>query len=230
MTQLELFDFWEPLPAPKVKRDRRLITLNLDIVKNIEFTNSSMPLIRPSYHTEPLKYWQLFSQATNSKTKNLNAGVFFFQDDYKFERIWTRPYTYCNFLSHFPYVAGPDFSLYADMPLEMQRWNVFRNRFLSAYWQSNGIDVIPTITWSTASSFDFCFDGISGGTVIISTVGVHNNEQSKRLWIEGASEMVNRINPQCIIVYGHPIKFEFTGIDVTYIDYITKKGGANNGR
>lgn len=230
MTQLELFDLGASMQAPANKRDRRLITLNLDIVKDIEFTSSSMPIVRPSYHTEPLKYWQLFSQATNSKTRNVNAGVFFFQDDYKFERVWTNPNVYCSILSNFPYVAGPDFSLYADMPLEMQRWNVFRNRLLSAYWQSNGIDVIPTITWSTASSFDFCFDGISGGTVIISTVGVLNNEQSKRLWIGGASEMVNRINPQYIIVYGHPIKFDFTAVDVTYIDYITKKGGASNGR
>ena len=165
----------------------------------------------------------------SAKTRNRNAGVMFYQDDYKFERVWTNPMKYCSILASFPCVASTDFSLYVDMPLELQRWNVYRNRLLAACWQLHGVKMIPSVSWSTKESYDFCFDGIVGGTVFISTVGVLNNSYSKQLWIDGAVEMVNRINPQCIIIYGHKIDFDFYDINVTYIDYISKKGGANYG-
>lgn len=189
-----------------------------------------MPRLRPCYFSQPPLYWQLFSQAVSSKTANYSAGVFFFQDDYKFERVWSKAREYCVSLKRFPYVASPDFSLYANMPLEMQRWNVYRNRLRASYWQNNGVSVIPTISWSTGESFDFCFDGIYGGTVIISTVGVMRSEESITLWRQGVDELLYRVAPEHIVVYGSRIEYGFRNTDVTYVDYIVKKGGKNYGR
>ena len=38
--------------------------------------------------------------------------------------------------------------------------------------QSQGLKVMPTMSWSSIESFDFCFDGHEkGGAVIVSTIG-----------------------------------------------------------
>jgi hypothetical protein len=60
----------------------------------------------------------------------------------------------------FAFLLTPDFSTYADMDLWRQLESVAKNRWVSAYWQSNGLTVVPTISWSTPRSFEFCFDGV----------------------------------------------------------------------
>ena len=44
---------------------------------------------------------------------------------------------YLNILSKYGGVITPDYSLYRDMPLSMQIWNIFRSRALGSYLQSN---------------------------------------------------------------------------------------------
>ena len=95
-------------------------------------------------------------------------GVHFFIDDYQFTRLWTNPDAYLNMLRAFKCVFTPDFSTYTDFPKAVQIWNHYRKHWLGAYWQSNGITVIPTISWSDESSFDWCFDGEPvGGAVAV---------------------------------------------------------------
>lgn len=55
----------------------------------------------------------------------------------------------------------------------MKIYNHYRKHWLGAYWQDNGITVIPTISWSDKESFGWCFDGeLVGGTVAVSSVYV----------------------------------------------------------
>lgn len=96
-----------------------------------------------------------FHNTKPKDTKNTNKTVHFFIDDYKFERLWNNTDRYIERLSQYKTVMTPDFSMYSDMPLSMQIYNTFRNRWCGAYWQSNGITVIPTVNWSTEKSFEF---------------------------------------------------------------------------
>ena len=230
MVQLELFESKTTNRLQPRERDRRLRSLNLDLTREIEFTKGGMPKVKPTFFTNVPRYWQLFTQAMNLKTRNRHAGVMFYQDDYKFERVWNYPLKYCRKLMDFPCVTSTDFSLYINMPIEIQRWNVFRNRLLSAYWQLQGINVIPSVSWSTKESYGFCFDGLSGGTVMISTVGILKQKETRELWSNGVDEMLKRVEPDSVIVYGVPIDYDFKNTNVTYIDYIYQKGGLNYGR
>lgn len=54
----------------------------------------------------------------------------------------------------------PDYSAYADMNLWRQMENIAHSRWVGAFWQSRGIKVIPTVSWSDARSYSFCFDEI----------------------------------------------------------------------
>lgn len=137
-------------------------------------------------------------------------GVHFFLDDYQFERVWNNPDRYIDKLEKFDCVLTPDFSLYTDMPFAMQIWNVYRSRLIGSYWQSLGMTVIPTVSWSTHDSYNFCFDGLpENGIVAISTVGVMKNKEAKQLFYDGLDEMIARLHPSGILIWGQEIDYNF---------------------
>lgn len=131
-------------------------------------------------------------------------NVHFFVDDYQFARCWNHPDRYIPILQKFKSVCSPDFSTYTDMPIAMQIYNHYRKHWLGAYWQLHGMTVYPTISWSTPDSYDWCFDGEpEGGIVAVSSVGTQANKESKRLFLRGYEEMMNRLNPIFVIFYGN---------------------------
>ena len=63
--------------------------------------------------------------------------------------------------------------------------------------------VIPSVSWSDESSFDWCFDGDPvGGAVAISSVGTQMDAESKHLFRLGYEEMMVRLKPTTIFFYG----------------------------
>lgn len=134
----------------------------------------------------------------------------FFVDDSQFERVWTRPEDNIDRLVDFDCVMTPDFSLFVDMPEPMQRWNVYRQRVLGAWWQRQGIKVVPTLTWGLPRSYDFAFDGLPrGGTVAVSTVGVMRGGDAMDLWRDGMREAIDRLQPRRILLHGMLPDFDF---------------------
>ena len=132
-----------------------------------------------------------------------DAGVHFFIDDYQFERTWNDTAGSVKRLKKFDVVLSPDFSLYLDMPIAMQIWNVYRSRLVGQVMERDGIPVIPTVSWSTKESFVFCFDGLpKGKTLAVSTVGVKRSDEALGVYREGISEMVKRLKPKQILLYG----------------------------
>jgi len=132
-----------------------------------------------------------------------NGYAHCYLDDYQFERFWNFPIRYVDYLLTFNGALSPDYSVYADWPEDIQRINVYRNRALGAYWAYNGIAVIPSISWSTEKSFEWCFNAVEKGSILaISTVGVLRTEELQRLLVVGYSEMLNRLRPIKVLVYG----------------------------
>lgn len=130
-------------------------------------------------------------------------GVHFFIDDYQFNRVWTDPDRYLPMLRRFQCVCTPDFSTYTDFPKAVQIFNHYRKHWLGAYWQENGIAVIPTISWSDEDSFAWCFDGEPvGGTVAVSSVGTQISPECAQLFELGFMEMARRLQPTQIVMYG----------------------------
>lgn len=144
-----------------------------------------------------------FNYVASCKTR-ADKGIHFFVDDYQFNRLWTNIDRYVPMLSQFRYVMSPDFSTYTDFPKAIQIYNHYRKHWVGAYLQQAGISVIPTISWSTPDSFEWCFDGEPvGGTVAISSVGCMNSKARKDLFLTGYAEMVKRLHPEKIIFYGN---------------------------
>lgn len=132
-----------------------------------------------------------------------DKGLHFFVDDYQFTRLWSNPDAYLELLQKFKCVCTPDFSTYTDFPKAVQIFNHYRKHWLGAYWQSNGITVIPTISWSDKASFEWCFDGEPlGGAVAVSSVGTQMNSDARALFLAGYREMLVRLQPSIIYFYG----------------------------
>lgn len=74
--------------------------------------------------------------------------VHFFLDDYRFETVWTSPFRSLARLQRLGQVLSPDFSLWPQMPLAMQLWQVYRSRWMGAFWTMAGLTVIPTVQWA----------------------------------------------------------------------------------
>ena len=146
--------------------------------------------------------WISFNYAKGCEEPDQH-GIHFFIDDYQFIRLWKDPDRYLPMLAKFQAVCTPDFSTYTDFPKAIQIYNHYRKHWLGAYWQENGINVIPTISWSDEDSFEWCFDGEpAGGMVAVSSVGTQGNRRATRLFELGYAEMKKRLQPSRIIMYG----------------------------
>ena len=151
--------------------------------------------------------------------KDHDTGIHFYVDDYQFERVWTSPQMYDDVLSKYDCILSPDFSLYRDMPMAMKVWNVFRSRLIGQYYQRRGLIVIPTLSWCEKETFEFCFDGIPKGSIVsVSTIGVKRDEEALQIWKDGMDEMIKRIEPKAILVYGGVLEYDYKGIEVIYYE------------
>lgn len=144
-----------------------------------------------------------FSKAMSAAEKDFDQWVMFYEHDVKFERFWNRPHKYLERLKKFRGIISPDFSLYRNMPLVMQMWNTYRNRALAVWLQDNGIEVIPNVRFNDERTYEFCFDGIEKDkTVAVGTHGCIKLKEDKEIFKVGLNELVARLSPKTIIVYG----------------------------
>lgn len=148
-----------------------------------------------------------FNYATNKKTQDKEKlWVHFFLPDYRFQQVWNNPQNYIECFQQYKGICSPDFSCYVGMPKAMQIFNVYRMAFLTAYYQRYGIHVLPSVTWGEPDTYDWCFSWIpKGSAVVCSTVGCMQNKESTMLFLKGYEEMVSRIEPSEVIIYGKAI-------------------------
>lgn len=166
--------------------------LNIPVVKGVRLKNeNAIELVN-------------FNEAHRvSQAQRKFKTVHFFQDDYLIERTFTRAQQTAEFLSGFKACLSPDFSQYTNMPKAMCIWNHYRKMWVSRFWQDIGIKVIPVAGWSDESSYKYCFEGMPRKSLIaVSTVGIHRDSQARYYFEKGYNEMMKRLEPDKVIVYG----------------------------
>lgn len=166
-----------------------------------------------------------FNVATGKNVETSQA-IHFFIDDYQFQRVWTTPERYTELFKRFQAVLTPDFSLYMDMPQAMKLWNVYRSRYLGAWWQSQGVNVIPTLQWADHKSLEYCFDGLPTHSIVaVSTLGVIGDPEAEDTWTMGMSRALNVLRPSLVLHYGKPVpEFDWQGIDmIRYSNHVLER-------
>lgn len=165
---------------------------------------NDIPILSKTDHIpQTLIKWKAKSKKYRDKT------LHFFIEDRKSNAIWNNPKIYDRAVKKYQAIITPDFSLYLDTPEPQQIWNVYRNRWLGAYWQQQGLTIIPSVSWSSARSFDYCFDGIENGSVVaISSNEIKKSDLSLDYFFRGLEALIKAHSPQKILCYGEKLKEE----------------------
>ena len=62
--------------------------------------------------------------------------------------------------------------------------------------------VVSTISWDKYPSFDYCFEGVEGGSVV--AVATYACKTERAGFMRGYNAMFERIRPESVICYGKP--------------------------
>ena len=157
---------------------------------------------------------------SKASSKDKSKGVHFCIDDYRFNSVYNIPYRSLNKLSQYAFLCTPDFSTYQEMEYWRQMESVAHSRWVGAFWQSNGLLVVPTITWSDAGSYDFCFGSVETGSTVL--VGMPGCKQDKMSFLRGYYVMMERIKPSAVICFGDPYE-EMINDNLIHVDYRSSK-------
>jgi len=190
---------------------------NAFMVNGAEFASSTDIPICPTTASKPperMVSWRnakkLHKQeiGRGNKDYKINAFIHFYIDDQYFDGlftgIWFHPKRALKVISHFAGIIAPDFSTYADFPDPLVRWNFYRMNAFGYWIGSLGIAVIANARWGLPETWSYCWDGIRPGDMVaIGTVGSGLKRKScQALFDKGFEEMIRRIHPTTIVVYG----------------------------
>lgn len=151
------------------------------------------------------------------RPENTTCGVHFFIDDYRFAGIYNNPERSIAKLSQYAFLLTPDYSTYSDMNYWRQLESIAHSRWVGAYWQSMGLKLVPTMTWSNSRSYSFCNDGVEKGCVV--AVGMIGCKHNKVGFLRGYNTMLEKIEPSAVICFGEPFaEMQGNVITVDYLD------------
>lgn len=189
-------------------------------------TISSMPLIKKSLLKEKLLeqdktgnlYVTNFTNLKSVRNKN-NTIIEFFDNDDVLKRIINNPLKYVSSFDGFLAVATPDYSVYQNSNNIKILSNTFDSRWTGSFWQSHGLNIIPTVSWAKDDTYDICFSGIEKKSIVmISTLSVLNNQDTFQKFMNGFLELKKRIDPSLIIVVGQLLE----GMEGEFLVYSLK--------
>ncbi len=167
-----------------------------------------------------------FTKTKHNDEENQNKTIHFFTYDWNFQSVYEKPEESLEKLDQYYALLTPEFSTYKDMPLARQIDSVFKNRWCGAFWQKQGMIVIPTISWGSIPCLEFCFDGIERGSVV--AVSTYTREDNRDDFMLGYNKMLEIIEPSAIICYGTPfseMKGKIKAIDPFNKEELIKKMG-----
>ncbi len=170
------------------------------------------------------------------RSQNKKDFVCFYENDINFREILTDTEDYVDELKQYPGVITPDCSLYLDAPLCVQIADIYLNRAVGYYLQSQGVYVIPNIRWGDERTYtsDFlgekvAFQGVDKHSIVsIGTYGQIKSAESKRYFREGLEAMLYELEPEVVLVYGSMPEKIFGGVEnrakfIQYSDWMTRK-------
>ena len=192
-----------------IRQRRKKIHENMHLMEGMVFTrNLHYPQMDP--FTGPTDFITI-SYKDRAKHDGKNEALHFFLNDTEFrDAVWCNLEHTTYSLCKFDYLYTPDFSLWRDLPTDFyNRENVYRTRFVGAYWQNCGFNVIPTASWGDLDSFSYCFEGLPIHSVIaVSGMGNRRSVDAFNRWCYGLRRLEEAKAPILIIVYGEDVDIQ----------------------
>ena len=170
------------------------------LVKNANYDSL---LEIPCLKLETQKPNKVVSFTKALRSTEYDAWVHFYEDDANFERLWNKPHVYLPIPKKFKGVISPDFSVYRDMPLIRQYWNIYRSRAIAHWLQENGVVVIPNIRFGDERTYKLSCAGITKhGVIAVGSHGCMKLVIERAYFQRGLNYVIESLKPSALIVYG----------------------------
>lgn len=173
-------------------------------IENAEFAGKyEMPIIHgTSKIPESLVLFSNCEKEENTEKKS----VHFYEFDEKFVKCLeskSKLSKKLDTLKRFQSVILPDFSVYRDMSLAQQIFQVYKSRSIGNFLMQNGISVIPNVRWGDERTYDFAFDGIEKyGVVAVGVQGGYRDKETEKYFEKGFLKMIEVLEPKTVLCYG----------------------------
>lgn len=144
-----------------------------------------------------------FSEASRLRTPDPDAWVHFYEDDYRFIRLWREPERQFRRLKAFAGIISPDFSLFRNMPVALKIASTYGNQLLGARMQADGLNVIANIRVSGLRSVPYALAGVPRHSTI--ALGLHGciTDRDNRRHVAGEVRLIcDELAPVHLVVYG----------------------------
>lgn len=119
-------------------------------------------------------------------------------------------------------IIQPDYSIFADEPLILQKMAVFNKNKVAVELQNYGLEVVPNLRWGDKRSFDFAFKGIPKNQICaIGTYGQIKDKEKRLLFEEGLEVALEKVRPKIVLIYGTMPKEIFAPYldDISFVPY-----------
>ncbi len=219
--------------------------------KRIEFKNLTNPFVRDVFlsyliesarRTEPDGYpiiekWMVSDKVPDEvyqwdcrdevKDPKKTCMSFYCKDE-GFTPILNNPHNYIGKLSKYQCVIGMDASPYDNMPLVVQKSQIYTNLAITFFFGKQGLKVIPNVRVGNDDTLGM-LDAIPRETLIaIGTNGFTWKKENREIFKNQLNIIVEELRPTGIIVYGQVYDFIFDyvielGIPIYQFDSHTMK-------
>ncbi len=145
-----------------------------------------------------------FNKALHYQGDLSKVFVATYAPDESFERVRRNPQCYVNFFKRTAGIIGFDFSIHSDMPIVKQKSQMYDNLALSYYYGKQGIPIIPNLRCGVDELLPEFLETIpTHSLVAIGTHGFIKTIPEKAEWYCIIEEIINKLKPSGIIVYGN---------------------------
>ncbi|MBP2057927.1 hypothetical protein J2Z60_001102 [Lactobacillus colini] len=161
------------------------------------------PVLKPQNKDMAIPFQMV--RFSDRKDASLNDTIVFYEWDKKFESNLqeSKLERIIPSLKKAGSVVQPDFSIYADAPLHLQKHAVFEKNRVAVELQSQGIEVIPNLSWGDERSYEFAFLGIPKDQICaMGTYGQIHDPEKRKLFKDGLGIALDIVQPRLVLVYG----------------------------
>lgn len=175
-----------------------------NLVKNASFTKKEeYPIIKREFiSTEIPKKIIPFDKSKEVKNRK-DYYVCFYCLDEKFNKTYSYPKKYLEYLSTFAGVITQDWSVYEDMPIIKQKENMNKNLEMAYYYGCNGLNIIPNIRPGADCTKEEYYSAFPSNTIVsIGTYGFIKSIKEQDNYDAFVEDLIYYLSPSDIIVYG----------------------------
>lgn len=145
----------------------------------------------------------------NSVSDPKHTGMSFYCIDPALTPVLNHPDKYVEKLRQYQCVVGMDASPYDNMPLVVQKSQIYLNLGITYYYGKQGIKIIPNVRVGTTETLSSLAAYPHNHLIAIGTNGFTRDKTNRIIFKEQVTTIIDTLDPSGILVYGPATDYIF---------------------